>query len=215
MNRSVRSTFTLVMGAVPFLVLAGCGSTDDAGTTAALTPIQGTSYVTIEPATTATTLTASDTTAPPGGSISGSAQTYIIVAGDSVYGIAKKFGIPVDELVTYNEWGSAQSAFLAIGDEIGIPAGAKVPSLEIESTADPVADPATAEGSVDPATVTTLGVGCTYVIVAGDNPSKVSSKFGISLDALQSANADSNVVQTFIVGETLKIPAGADCSAAG
>ncbi|HUF99115.1 MAG TPA: LysM peptidoglycan-binding domain-containing protein [Ilumatobacter sp.] len=217
MNRSARSAFALVLGVVPFLVLAGCGTAEEGTANAALTPIQNTSYVTIEPATTTSTLPASATTQPGAGSISADQQSYTVVAGDTMYGIASKHGITLDQLVEYNQITVEPSQFLIIPGVtvLAIPPGSKVPGTEIAASTDPAVDPATLEGSVDPATATTLGVGCTYVIVAGDNPSKVSSKFGINIDALQGANADSNVVQTFIVGETLKIPAGADCSAAG
>jgi LysM repeat protein len=217
MNRSVRPTVTLAVGVLSFLAIAGCGTTEDGGSASALTPIQGTSYVTIEPATTTTTLPPAATLAPEGGSVSAEAQSYTVQAGDTMYGIATKHGITLDQLVEYNQITVDPSEFLIVPGQtvLGIPPGAKVPTAAVAESADPEVDPATLEGSVDPATVTTLGVGCTYTIVAGDNPSKVASKFGIDLDALQGANADSNVVQTFIVGETLKIPAGADCSAAG
>ncbi len=216
MSRSVRSTVFFAVGVVPFLALTGCGTTEDGGSASALTPIQGSSYVTIEPATTTTTLPSAATIAPEGGSVSAEAQSYTVQAGDTMYGIANKHGITLDQLVEYNQITVDPSKFLIVPGQtvLGIPPGAKVPSVAVAS-ADPEVDPATLEGSVDPATVTTLGVGCTYTIVAGDNPSRVASKFGIDLNALQGANADSNVVQTFIVGETLKIPAGADCSAAG
>ncbi len=196
----------LAIGALPLLVLAGCGTTDDDGTTSALTPIQGTSYVTIEPATTTTTLPPAATTAPAGGSVSAEAQSYTVEAGDTMYGIATKHGITLDQLVEYNQITVDPSEFLIVPGQtvLGIPPGAIVPSAAVAASSDPEVDPATAEGSVDPATATTLGVGCTYIIVAGDNPSKVASKFGIDLNALQGANADSNVVQTFIVGETLE-----------
>ena len=216
MNRTVRSTVIFAIGVISLLALAGCGETEDGESASALTPIQGTSYVTIEPATTTTTLPPAATVAPAGGSVSAEAQSYTVEAGDTMYGIATKHGITLDLLVEYNQITVDPSQFLIVPGQtvLGIPPGAKVPSAAV-AEADPEVDPATQEGSVNPATATTLGVGCTYTIVADDNPSKVASKFSIDLDALQGANADSNVVQTFIVGETLKIPAGADCSAAG
>lgn len=214
MNRSVRSTLTLALGVVPFLALAGCGTTEDGGSASALTPIQGTSYVTIEPATTTTTLPVS-TVAPEGGSVSAAAQTYTVAAGDSMYGIATKHGITLDELVAYNQITGDPGNFLLIAGQtvLQIPPGAKVPSAAVASTADPVVDPATQEGTVDPATATTLGVGCTYTIVAGDNPSRVASSFGITFDVLQSANPSKDFSTTFGVGEVIDIPSGADCSA--
>lgn len=206
----------LAFGAIPLLALTACGTTEDGGAASALTPIQGTSYVTIEPATTTTTLPTAAITPPAGGSVSAEAQSYTVEARDTMYGIATKHGITLDQLVEYNQITVDPSEFLIVAGQtvLGIPPGAKVPSAAVDASADPEVDPATVEGSVNPATATTLGVGCTYTIVAGDNPSKVASKFSINLDALQGANADSNVVQTFIVGEILKIPAGADCSAA-
>lgn len=47
-----------------------------------------------------------------------------------------------------------------------------------------------------------------YVIRAGDNPTTVANLFGITVDALREANP--GVIDTFIVGQVLTIPAGAN-----
>lgn len=48
-----------------------------------------------------------------------------------------------------------------------------------------------------------------YTIKDGDYPSKVAAHFGITLDALQLANADTAGYSAFYVGLKIKIPAGA------
>lgn len=48
-----------------------------------------------------------------------------------------------------------------------------------------------------------------YTVKDGDYPSKVADRFGITLDALQLANADTANYSMFYVGLKIKIPAGA------
>ena len=51
------------------------------------------------------------------------------------------------------------------------------------------------------------GVACTHTIVAGDTPSQVAGKYGVSLDELPAANPSMRLRRTtFVVGDTINVP---------
>lgn len=190
-------------GVGPLLLAAGCGDSSGDGAGSLLTPIQPSSYVTIEPATTTTT-----TTIPAGaefgaGEISPVEQTYIVKAGDSLSKIAELYDISVEVLINYNGWTDGTNHLLLPGDEILIPPNTPVPGgapaggtggSEAEAPADDN------EGS-----------GCTHTIKAGENPTKVAGQYGLTYDQLQAANPFMDFTTTFIVGDVLTIPAEGNC----
>jgi LysM repeat protein len=67
------------------------------------------------------------TTVPPGDVLSPVEQLYVVVAGDSLVGIAETFGIGLDVLVAYNEWPEGVAHPIFVGDEVRIPPDAFVP----------------------------------------------------------------------------------------
>ena len=67
------------------------------------------------------------TTVPPGDAVSPNEQLYTIVAGDSLAGIAQRFGVEIDVLVNYNEWPEGIEHPIYHDDEIRIPPDAFVP----------------------------------------------------------------------------------------
>ena len=54
------------------------------------------------------------------------------------------------------------------------------------------------------------GTACEHTIVAGENPSKVATKYGITVDELRAANPG-GVMDTFLVGAVLNIPSNGTC----
>jgi LysM repeat protein len=52
-------------------------------------------------------------------------QQYVVVAGDSIYGIASRFGVEPDVLVNYNEWPDRLDHVIRVGDEVLIPPGGR------------------------------------------------------------------------------------------
>jgi len=106
-------------GVVPLLLSAGCGASSGDGARSTISPIQPSSYVTIEPATTTTTTTIFiDPSQPSGPSISPDPQTYVVQAGDSLSKIASLYDITVEVLISYNGWTDGTSHLLLPGDEI-------------------------------------------------------------------------------------------------
>ena len=96
-------------------------------------------------------------------------NTYIVKSGDSLYSIAKKYGITVDALKNAN---GKTSNLLSIGEILGIP----------------------------PTTATTR----TYTVKAGDSLWKIATTYGVSVNALKQANGLSSDLLS--IGQVLVIP---------
>jgi LysM repeat protein len=127
------------------------------------------------------------------GSTRPEAGTYTVQTGDTLYDIAQRFGVSVDELMEANEITDAAS--LSIGQKLVIP-GQEAGGAP-GGTATPEAEAATAT----PAT-TAEGV---YIVQEGDYPSSIAEKFGISPEELMEANGITDPT-SLKVGQELKIP---------
>ena len=214
--RSKSRILTVTLGAVvPLLLVTACGGGDDgdaAGAGTNLTPITGSSYVTIEPATTTTT-----TTLPPGqsaepGQISQQEQTYTVKSGDSVSKIASLYGLAGDVLANYNSWPEGIQHPIFPGDVVRIPPGATVPAAG-GSTGEATTDGATTgetpvETTADPGETATDGeCPTTYVIQSGDTTRiAVAEKFGITYEQMDAANTNTPGYANFVVGTPITIP---------
>ena len=101
---------------------------------------------------------------------------YKVVKGDTLYSIAKKFGVSVDSIINDN---SLKSNNLSIGQNL------KIRSNEVEECF----------GEDIPSS--------TYTVVKGDSLYSISKKFGVSVDSLKKKNnLSSNLLS---VGQILKI----------
>jgi len=189
----------------PLMLAAGCGDSTGSGSGGLLSPIQPSSYVTIEPATTTTTTTIFiDPSQPSGPTISPDPQTYIVVPGDSLSKIASLFDMSVDELITYNSWTDGTDHLLLAGDAILIPPNKPIPGSGTPGTpGTPGVTTTTAAGATGP--------GCTHTIAAGENPTRVAKKYGLTYDQLQLANPFMDFTTTFVVGDVLTIPPEGTC----
>jgi len=119
--------------------------------------------------------------------------TYTVKAEDTLYDIAQRFGVSVDELMEANEITDAAS--LSIGQKLVIPG--QESGGAPEETASPEAEAATA-------TPTTTAEGV-YIVQEGDYPSSIAEKFNISVEELMEAN-DITDPTSLIVGQELIIP---------
>lgn len=111
-------------------------------------------------------------------------SSYTVVAGDSLWGIAQKFGITVNALKSAN---SLTSDSLQIGQTLAIPKGGEVlPS--------PSPEPAPGE------------IATTHTVIAGDTLWGIASRYGTTVNALKQANQlQSDVLR---IGQTLTIQSG-------
>ncbi|AGK53921.1 C40 family peptidase [Bacillus sp. 1NLA3E] len=111
--------------------------------------------------------------------------TYRVVAGDSLYGIAKRYSITVDSLKSTNQ---LTSDVLSVGQVLSVPGG----SSNLVTPTGP---------STVPQTSTTIA---SYQVVSGDSLWGISKKFGVTVDAIQSGNNLTS--DRLFVGQTLTIP---------
>jgi LysM repeat protein len=119
-------------------------------------------------------------------------ESYSVKKGDSLWAIAKRNNVSLSELYTAN--GLSQNSVLKIGQQIQIPVEGGTAAVKTE-TAD----------AYQPSGYTVLSED--YTVQAGDNLSKIASKFDTSVSALKAANnKTSNVIR---VGEKLIVPVGA------
>jgi LysM repeat protein len=119
---------------------------------------------------------------------------YTIVAGDTISGIAGRFGVSTQRVLDANKL--SWSSIIYPGQVLTIPAATVV------AAAAPVAAPVAA-APVAPAPVQAASV--TYTIVGGDTVSSIASRFGVPIAAVLGANG-LKLSSIIYVGRTLTIP---------
>jgi LysM repeat protein len=218
-RRALVVAWPIALGAVLF---AACGA-DDAGspTRSTIDLSQGSTAFIVRPTTPSTTIAEE-----VAGEVTTNAQEYTVQAGDYPLAVATKFGVALDELVAFNGWASA-GEFPFPGQTILIPPGGVVPGQEATdaATADAVEGSAEGEEAVEGDAVATettqpgdtipdAGDNCgegTHTVVAGDYPLKVAEQYDVTIEALDAANATNPAYGQFAPGQTIIIPAKADC----
>lgn len=199
-----RSVGVLALGVAMVLPLAACGE-DELVARTTLAPIEPSSYVVRDPVVTSTTVPV-DPDEPvslindDGRSVV--EQEYTIAAGDSVSAIASRYGITSEEIARYNDWPNGIFQAIFPGQQIRIPPLALVP--------DAVEVPVVNEDGTPPqTTVAVAAEECLegiYVLQPGDMPFRVAERFGVTLDALNRANRNTQGYGAFIVGTRVRIP---------
>lgn len=125
------------------------------------------------------------------------ATSYTVQPGETPAGIARRFGVTVDELLAANDLTLADATRIRAGTVLVIPAGGN-----LSPTATPItpAAPPTATPSPAPAV--------TYALGSGDTLSGIATRFGITVNNLLAANGltaqDATRLQ---IGHSLIIPA--------
>lgn len=104
--------------------------------------------------------------------------THTVVKGDTLGGIARKYGVTSAAIKQAN---GMTSDTVVLGKQLSIP-----------GASGPVARSAPAAG------------GKTHTVVKGDTLAKISRKYGVSVDALKKANGMSS--DTVVLGSKLRIP---------
>lgn len=207
MHIPTRAVVLAAFGVGPLLLAAGCGGSTATGSRATIANIQPTSFVEIAPATTTTTTTLPPNFAPEVGTRSPVEQTYTIQPNDGLGKIAALYDITLEQLINYNQFANGADTVILPGQQIKIPPDALVPGTVVDTAT----DTGTGTGTgTDTGTDTAPGEGCTHTIVKDEFPNKVARDYGISVDELYAANPG-GVMDTFLVGATLVIPANGDC----
>ncbi|TFH18952.1 MAG: LysM peptidoglycan-binding domain-containing protein [Acidimicrobiales bacterium] len=186
-------------------LLASCGAADNAATQSTIDLSAASTAFVVRPP--ATTVPVADTSTPAAGEVVTTEQEYLVQPNDTPIGVAKKYNVPVADLIAYNEWGPNEFAYP--GDTIKIPPGGTAPGATAteEITTD--------AGTTAPAgTIPDAGDNCDqgdYTIVAGDYEGKVAKNFDVTVDALRAANASTPNYSSFYPGLVIVIPAKAAC----
>ena len=134
-------------------------------------------------------------TPPPAPAATSAASSYTIVGGDTISGIARRFGVSTQSVLTAN--GLSGSSIIYPGQSVTIP-GSGAPALNAVPVAAVSAAPA-APAAVAP-------VAGNYLIVSGDTVGKIAARFGISTQDLLAANGLS-ATSVIYAGRSLVIPA--------
>lgn len=119
---------------------------------------------------------------------------YTIQKGDSIGGIAAKFGLATQTLLSAN--GLAWTSIIYPGQTIAIPGSTGVASVAPASQVRIVETPSATAAS---------GTPVTYTIASGDTIAKIAAKFGVTSQAILTAN---NLTWSSIIygGHILAIP---------
>ena len=126
------------------------------------------------------------------GSAASSPGAYTVQRGDSLGGIAAKFGVTTKEILAVNP-AITNPDVLTVGQQIKLPEG--------RSSA--ASAPAATSGESSAAS----GGSQTYTVQKGDILANIARKYGVTVAALQQANNLANP-NKIIVGQKLTIPAG-------
>jgi LysM repeat protein len=145
----------------------------------------------------------------------GGGATYSIKSGDTLAGVAERFGVSLEDLLATNP--GIDPANLHAGDNIKLPAGTEPVTPQPSPTAEPteasqfptpipVTETPDEEPTEEPVEEPTVPEGGTvYVVESGDIPLTIAEKFGITVEELLAANPgiDPRGLQ---VGDELIIP---------
>lgn len=130
---------------------------------------------------------------PPSGNTN-SGGTYVVQPGDSLSGIAYRYGITAQALASAN--GLSLSSVIYAGQTLIIPGAGQQPPQQ----------PPTPKPTTQPLpTQQPDGKPGTYVVQPGDSFSRIANKFGISAQALAEANG-LNLASFIYAGQVLTIP---------
>ena len=137
--------------------------------------------------------------APAAPATAAPATTYKVVAGDSLSGIAARFGTTTRNLMSLN--GITDANRIRIGQVLNIAAGAVAPATPAPSTPAPTTPAPNASGT------------SSYTVVARDTLSGIASRFGTTTRNLMSLNgiSDANRIR---IGQVLAIAGAAAAAAA-
>lgn len=187
----------LVAGCAALVVFVSCSSGKSAAptTTAVTSPTSAivTTTSSAPPPTASTTSipdTPTTTTTVVRTLLSGS--KYKIQPGDSLFAIAKSFGVTTNELVAANK--ITDPNHIVVGAVLTIPAHSATTATTAKST------------STTAKSTTSTTVKGTYTVKAGDSLTSIAAKFAVTMQALETANniTDPNKIY---VGQVLHIPA--------
>jgi LysM repeat protein len=132
-----------------------------------------------------------------------------VQAGDYPIKVAQQFGVPLDALINFNGWASA-AEFPGPNQPIKIPPGGTNVVPEVQDTDIAAGDGTTPVGETIPEAGNNSCEG-KHTVVTGDYPLAVSKQYDVTIESLDAANAGNPAYTQFVPGQSIIIPAKADC----
>ncbi|MCS7259984.1 MAG: LysM peptidoglycan-binding domain-containing protein [Anaerolineae bacterium] len=122
-------------------------------------------------------------------------QTYVVQAGDTLSGIALRFGVSIEALISANQ--IPDPNLIQVGQELRIP----TPEVQKEIIPSSLPD----EAGVHAAHTAPTSQPQVYIVQPGDTLYRIATRFGVAVEELVEANhlSDPNYLQ---VGQALRIP---------
>jgi LysM repeat protein len=144
-----------------------------------------------------------------------SSGNHTVEKGDTLYGIAKKYGVSVLELQQANG-GADKLKNLRVGQSIRLPgAKAKAEAPKVEAPAVQAAPVLVAPVPEAPKAVPGVSKPNTHTVESGDTLSRIARKYGITVRELQQANGGAGKLKTLRIGQKLALPGAVEAEEAG
>lgn len=127
----------------------------------------------------------------------GNTITHVVQPGENLYRISLRYGVSVQDIVTANN--IANPNIIYVGQVLIIPVRGTTPPTQ------PPTNPTTPVPPTNPTTPVPPATGGQYTVVRGDTLSSIARRFGVTVQAIASANniANPNLIY---VGQVLTIP---------
>jgi LysM repeat protein len=204
---SARSSVPVLVGAV---VLSSCGGGETAATQSTIDLSSASTAFVVRPP--ATTEPPADTAGDPDAVVEGT-QEYTVQSGDYPFLLVERFDVTLEDLLGVNEW-TNPNQFPGPGTVILIPPGGRSVAAATAHRRRMLGGHVDASPGAATETIPDAGDNCapgTYTIVKDDFPGRVASKFDVTVEALNAANANTSGYSSFYVGLEIVIPAKSDC----
>lgn len=120
-----------------------------------------------------------------------SGNVYLVQTGDTLYAIARRFGVTVADILSLNTIPDPRR--ISVGQQIRIPTSTYTPSTNVVTTT--VAIP----------NVTVASSGNVHVVQAGENLFRIALSYGVSLDDMARLNGIADI-RLIYPGQQLQIP---------
>lgn len=121
-------------------------------------------------------------------------NAYIVVSGDTLSGIAAKYGISIADLASAN--GLSQMSYVYIGQNLKIPAKAAGPTAPVPTPTQPPVGNSPAQSNPN---------GQIHTVQGGETLTSIAAKYGTTVAAIQASNSLENP-HSLTVGQKLIIP---------
>ena len=134
--------------------------------------------------------------------------TYVVVAGDTLTGIARRAGVTISAIAKSNSWTDGTAHAIFPGDVVKLPADAKpIATPTVTTTSAPPATSTTIASAPTSTTVVSGGAFELYTVVTNDYLAGIAAKYATTVAAIVAANGWADGAGHLIVpGQQIKVP---------